>query len=134
MYHAISLFRNRNRTIWMRIFIVTLVFLVVGGFFSSLMIKQYNSKRNFQALKHLPRENIQLATNFGIVKMDLNNVVINGTPEYVLSCCEDSLKHLGLEYIDLYYQHWIDTTVPIEETVCVTVLLSPFLKCIFHVT
>ena len=58
----------------MRIFIVTLVFLVVGGFFSSLIIKQYNSKRHFQALKHLPRENIQLATNFGIVKMDLNNV------------------------------------------------------------
>ena len=134
MYHAISLLRNRNRTIWMRIFTVTLVFLVVGGFFSWLMIKQYNSKRNFQALKHLPRENIQLATNFGIVKMDLNNVVINSTPEYVWSCCEDNLKRLGLEYIDLYYQHRIDTTVPIKETVCVTILFSPFLKCIFHVT
>ena len=134
MYHAISLLRNRNRTIWMCIFTVTLVFLVVGGFFSWLMMKQYNSKRHFQALKHLPRENIQLATNFGIVKMDRNNVVINGTPEYVRSCCEDSLKRLGLEYIDLYYQHRIDTTVPIEETVCVTILFSPFLKCIFHVT
>ena len=134
MYHAISLLRNRNRTIWMRIFTVTLVFLVVGGFFSWLMSKEYNSKRHFQALKHLPQEKIQLTTKFGIVKMDLNNVVINGTPEYVLSCCEDSLKRLGLEYIDLYYQHWIDTTVPIEETVSVTVLFSPFLKCIFHVT
>ncbi|KAK4596375.1 hypothetical protein RGQ29_014419 [Quercus rubra] len=43
--------------------------------------------------------------------------LINGTPEYVRSCCEDSLKRLGLEYIDLYYQHRIDTTVPIEETI-----------------
>nr|POE66478.1 putative aldo-keto reductase 1 [Quercus suber] len=70
-----------------------------------------------KAPKHLPREKIQLATKFGIVKMDINNVEINGTPEYVRSCCEDSLKHLGLEYIDLYYQHRIDTTVPIEETI-----------------
>uniref|UniRef100_A0A7N2L6M7 NADP-dependent oxidoreductase domain-containing protein n=1 Tax=Quercus lobata TaxID=97700 RepID=A0A7N2L6M7_QUELO len=70
-----------------------------------------------KALKHLPREKIQLATKFGIVKMDLNNVEINGTPEYVRSCCEDSLKRLGLEYIDLYYQHRIDTTVPIQETI-----------------
>ncbi|XP_050275013.1 probable aldo-keto reductase 1 isoform X4 [Quercus robur] len=70
-----------------------------------------------KALKHLPREKIQLATKFGIVKFDLNNVEINGTPEYVRSCCEDSLKRLGLDYIDLYYQHRIDTTVPIEETI-----------------
>ncbi|KAL4637482.1 hypothetical protein ACB092_03G080400 [Castanea dentata] len=70
-----------------------------------------------KALKHLPREKIQLATKFGIVKIDLNNVEINGTPEYVRSCCEDSLKRLGLDYIDLYYQHRIDTTVPIEETI-----------------
>ena len=73
----------------------------------------------------MPREKIQLATKFGIVKFDLNNVEINGTPEYVRSCCEDSLKRLGLDYIDLYYQHRIDTTVPIEETVSVTKLLFP---------
>ena len=91
------------------------------------MSKQYNLKRHFQALKHLPREKIQLATKFGIVKMDLNNVEINGTTEYVRSCCGDSLKRIGLEYIDLYYQLRIDTTVPIEETVSVTKLLFPLL-------
>ncbi|MQI32351.1 aldo/keto reductase, partial [Escherichia coli] len=38
------------------------------------------------------------------------------TPEYVRSCCEGSLQRLGVDYIDLYYQHRIDTTVPIEDT------------------
>ncbi|KAK0601468.1 hypothetical protein LWI29_024551 [Acer saccharum] len=70
-----------------------------------------------KALKQLPREKVQLATKFGIVKFDYNlGVVINGTPEYVRSCCEASLKCLDVEYIDLYYQHRIDTSVPIEDT------------------
>ena len=42
---------------------------------------------------------------------------MKGTPEYVRSCCEASLKRLQVDYIDLYYVHRIDTTVPIEETV-----------------
>ena len=72
-----------------------------------------------QALKQLPREKIQLATKFGVVKVDhvAGDVVISGKPEYVRSCCEASLKRLGVDYIDLYYQHRVDTTVPIEETV-----------------
>ncbi|XLS96960.1 hypothetical protein HN51_039695 [Arachis hypogaea] len=41
---------------------------------------------------------------------------IKGTPDYVRSCCEASLKRLGVEYIDLYYQHRVDTSVPIEQT------------------
>ncbi|KAK0600761.1 hypothetical protein LWI29_018208 [Acer saccharum] len=70
-----------------------------------------------KALKQLPREKVQLATKFGIVKFDYSSgVVINGTPEYVRSCCEASLKRLDIEYIDLYYQHRIDTFVPIEDT------------------
>ncbi|XP_056168497.1 probable aldo-keto reductase 1 isoform X2 [Syzygium oleosum] len=69
-----------------------------------------------KALKQLPRENIQLATKFGIVRLDYSNLVLNGNPEYVRSCCEASLKRLGVEYIDLYYQHRVDTSVPIEET------------------
>ncbi|KAF8017970.1 hypothetical protein BT93_H3004 [Corymbia citriodora subsp. variegata] len=69
-----------------------------------------------KALKQLPRENIQLATKFGIVRLDYSNLVVKGNPEYVRSCCEASLKHLGVEYIDLYYQHRVDTAVPIEET------------------
>ncbi|CAN6462931.1 unnamed protein product [Victoria cruziana] len=69
-----------------------------------------------KALKLLPRERIQIATKFGIVRMEQGGIVVNGTPEYVRRCCEASLKRLGVEYIDLYYQHRIDKSVPIEET------------------
>ncbi|KAK6254884.1 hypothetical protein SCA6_016189 [Theobroma cacao] len=43
-------------------------------------------------------------------------VEVKGTPEHVRACCEASLKRLDVEYIDLYYQHRVDTSVPIEET------------------
>ncbi|KAF8038008.1 hypothetical protein BT93_B0761 [Corymbia citriodora subsp. variegata] len=69
-----------------------------------------------KALKELPREQIQLATKFGFA-MEGGQVAIRGTPEYVRKCCEGSLKRLGVDYIDLYYQHRVDTTVPIEDTV-----------------
>ncbi|MED6123554.1 palmitoyltransferase akr1 [Stylosanthes scabra] len=72
--------------------------------------------QGLEAIKELPRDQIQIATKFGIVKMDSNTVTVNGTPEYVRSCCEASLQRLGVDYIDLYYQHRIDTTVPIEDT------------------
>lgn len=73
-----------------------------------------------KALKQLPREKIQLATKFGISRRDVSrlaDVTIKGSPEYVRSCCEASLKRLDVEYIDLYYQHRIDTSVSIEDTV-----------------
>lgn len=41
-------------------------------------------------------------------------MLVKGTPEYVRSCCEASLKRLDVDYIDLYYQHRIDTSLPIE--------------------
>ncbi|XP_030467041.1 probable aldo-keto reductase 1 [Syzygium oleosum] len=69
-----------------------------------------------KALKKLPREEVQLATKFGAVKIEADSVVIKGTPGYVRSCCELSLERLGVEYIDLYHVHRIDTSVPIEET------------------
>ncbi|KAK3418403.1 hypothetical protein EUGRSUZ_H04364 [Eucalyptus grandis] len=69
-----------------------------------------------KALKKLPREEVQVATKFGIVKIEADNLVIRGSPEYVRSCCESSLERLGVEYIDLYYVHRIDTSIPIEET------------------
>ncbi|XP_043814890.1 probable aldo-keto reductase 1 isoform X7 [Manihot esculenta] len=71
-----------------------------------------------KALKQLPREKIQLATKFGIVceNNDFKAASFNGKPEYVRACCEASLKRLEVEYIDLYYQHRIDPSVPIEET------------------
>ncbi|KAJ9180113.1 hypothetical protein P3X46_008397 [Hevea brasiliensis] len=72
-----------------------------------------------KALKQLPRDQIQLATKFGIVvkNSDFKGASINGKPEYVRACCEASLKRLDVEYVDLYYQHRIDTSVPIEETI-----------------
>nr|CAD1819794.1 unnamed protein product [Ananas comosus var. bracteatus] len=74
--------------------------------------------QGLEALKQLPREKVQLATKFGVVGFDLRKQTqqINGRPEYVRACCEASLERLGVEYIDLYYQHRIDQTVPIEET------------------
>lgn len=43
--------------------------------------------------------------------------VVNGSPEYLRACCEASLARLGVDYIDLYYQHRVDTSMSIEETV-----------------
>ncbi|CAN0920443.1 Probable aldo-keto reductase 1 [Linum grandiflorum] len=71
-----------------------------------------------KALKQLPREKVQVATKFGIMFDNFNpkNVTIKGDPAYVRDCCEASLKRLDVDYIDLYYQHRTDTSVPIEET------------------
>ncbi|KAG8479095.1 hypothetical protein CXB51_028994 [Gossypium anomalum] len=70
-----------------------------------------------KALKQLPRKKVQLATKFGVVKMDpAAGIVINGTPEYVRASIEASLKRLDVDYIDLYYQHTVDTKTPIEDT------------------
>ena len=64
------------------------------------------------------RDEVQLATKFGNErKRDGSWVGINGRPEYVLAACEASLQRLGVEVIDLYYQHRVDNSVPIEETV-----------------
>lgn len=64
------------------------------------------------------REKIQLATKFGNRRNEQGDFLgVCGTPEYVKSACEASLKRLGVECIDLYYQHRVDPNVPIEETV-----------------
>jgi aryl-alcohol dehydrogenase-like predicted oxidoreductase len=64
------------------------------------------------------RERVIIATKFGIQRSkDATNRTINGTPAYVRQACDASLKRLGIETIDLYYQHRVDSTVPIEETV-----------------
>lgn len=65
------------------------------------------------------RDKVVLATKFGI-QFDPNDPMkrgINGKPEYVREACEGSLKRLGVETIDLYYQHRVDPNTPIEETV-----------------
>ena len=64
------------------------------------------------------RESAFLATKFGNVRAkDGAYLGINGKPEYVRAACDASLKRLGIDTIDLYYQHRVDTTTPIEETV-----------------
>ncbi len=64
------------------------------------------------------REQVVLATKFGNQRNEDGSWVgINGSPEYVRSACDASLERLGVDHIDLYYQHRVDKTVPIEETV-----------------
>ena len=64
------------------------------------------------------RDAVVLATKFGIQRTEKGEFVgINGRPEYVRQACDASLKRLGLEVIDLYYQHRMDEDVPPEETV-----------------
>ena len=64
------------------------------------------------------REDVVLATKFGIVRdADGRFVGLNGSADYVREACEASLRRLGVDYIDLYYQHRIDPGTPIEETV-----------------
>jgi aryl-alcohol dehydrogenase-like predicted oxidoreductase len=64
------------------------------------------------------RDKVILATKFGNVRSEDGKFLgVNGKPDYVRKCCEESLRRLGVETIDLYYQHRVDKTVPIEETV-----------------
>jgi len=64
------------------------------------------------------RDRVVVATKFGIVRGEDPTVrAINGRPEYVRAACDGSLKRLGVETIDLYYQHRVDPNTPIEDTV-----------------
>ncbi|MDA8034212.1 MAG: aldo/keto reductase, partial [Actinomycetota bacterium] len=63
------------------------------------------------------RDEVVLATKFGQERREDGSFVgINGRPDYVRRACDASLHRLGVDHVDLYYQHRIDTTVPIEET------------------
>ena len=63
------------------------------------------------------RDKVIIATKFANQVLPDGKRAINGRPEYVRSACEASLKRLGVDHIDLYYQHRVDKKVPIEETV-----------------
>ena len=64
------------------------------------------------------RDKVVLATKFGVHRNEQGDFLgLNSKPEYVRSACDASLKRLGLDHIDLYYQHRVDPEVPIEETV-----------------
>jgi aryl-alcohol dehydrogenase-like predicted oxidoreductase len=63
------------------------------------------------------RDQVVLATKFGNLRKPDGTAGVNGRPEYVPQACEASLKRLGVDTIDLYFQHRVDPSVPIEETV-----------------
>jgi len=64
------------------------------------------------------RHEVIIATKFGNVRADDGTFIgVNGKPEYLRACCERSLHRLGVDVIDLYYQHRVDPKTPIEETV-----------------
>ena len=63
------------------------------------------------------RDNVIVASKFGQVKLPDGKQGVDGRPEYVMQACEASLKRLGIDVIDLYYQHRVDPNTPIEDTV-----------------
>ncbi|MEO0843935.1 MAG: aldo/keto reductase [Cyanobacteria bacterium J06643_5] len=64
------------------------------------------------------RDNVVVATKFGNVRTEDGGFLgVSGTPEYVRQACDASLQRLGVDVIDLYYQHRVDPNVPIEETI-----------------
>jgi aryl-alcohol dehydrogenase-like predicted oxidoreductase len=63
------------------------------------------------------RDRVIIATKFANQVLPDGKRVINGRPEYVRSACDASLKRLGIEHLDLYYQHRVDRNIPIEETI-----------------
>ena len=70
------------------------------------------------------RDKYILATKFGNVRLPDGKPGAKGNPEYVMEACEKSLKRLGTDYIDLYFIHRVDETVPIEDTVGAMVRLK----------
>src|SRR5260221_14615713 len=68
-------------------------------------------------LREVPRDSVVVATKFGFRLGSGGNRTVDSSPENVRRACDGSLKRLGIETIDLYYQHRVDPNVPIEETV-----------------
>ncbi len=63
------------------------------------------------------RDQVVMSTKFGQVRTPEGKMTVSGRPDYVTQACDASLKRLGIDVIDLYYQHRVDPTVPIEDTV-----------------
>ncbi|CAL5394918.1 unnamed protein product [Camellia sinensis] len=78
--------------------------------------KGFRHERKNEAMKGGMRERVELCTKFG-VSLVSGNMEVHGDPAYVRAACEASLKRLDTNCIDLYYQHRIDTSVPIEITI-----------------
>ncbi len=95
-------------------FVTTILKVLVGGGERAHVGCVEHEK---QAVKGIPREKVQIATKFGNVISADGQWGVRGDPEWVRESCEGSLKRLGVDYIDLYYQHRLDPKVPIEITV-----------------
>jgi aryl-alcohol dehydrogenase-like predicted oxidoreductase len=63
------------------------------------------------------RDQVIVSTKFGQTRDEAGKQGVDGSPQYVMQACEASMKRLGIDVIDLYYQHRVDTSVPIEDTV-----------------
>ncbi len=81
------------------------------------MYGPYTNERLVGATLQPVRDRVVIATKFGNRTLPDGTRTIDGTPEYVHEACDASLQRLGVDVIDLYYQHRVDPTVPIEETV-----------------
>lgn len=84
---------------------------------SDAYAKGKNEELVARALAKGGRKRYVVATKFGNLRNPDGSPGVNGRPEYVAQACEASLKRLGIDTIDLYYQHRVDPSVPIEETV-----------------
>ena len=93
--------------------------LGIDFFDTSDMYGPYKNEELLGKAFRTRRDSVIIATKFGIQRDPTtpSGRSINGRPEYVREACHGSLKRLGIECIDLYYQHRVDTNVPIEETV-----------------
>lgn len=93
--------------------------LGIDFFDTSDMYGPYTNEELLGKAFHSCRDEVIIATKFGIQRdpASATGRTINGRPEYVREACDGSLKRLGVECIDLYYQHRVDPTVPVEETV-----------------
>ena len=93
--------------------------LGINFFDTSDMYGPYKNEELLGKAFRTRRDSVIIATKFGIQRDPSSPTgrSINGRPEYVREACDGSLKRLGIECIDLYYQHRVDTNVPIEETV-----------------
>ena len=76
----------------------------------------HNEKLIAEAIKG-KRDKVILATKFGYIQNTDGSLKVRCDPPYLKSACEDSLKRLKTDYIDLYYMHRLDKSIPIEETV-----------------
>lgn len=92
--------------------------LGINFFDTADMYGPFTNERLLGKVLHDRRDEVIIATKFGVQRNEQGKYLgINGRPDYVRAACEASLQRLGVEHIDLYFQHRVDPHVPIEDTV-----------------